>query len=234
MRALAIGLLFGIAGCRCGGVETPVAPLEPEVPAAPAGEAHVLLLGADGFEWSVAAPMIAAGELPNIAKLVQNGVYGTLKSSRPTMSPILWTTIATGSRDHGVTGFEIREGKQRRLVSSSDRTKKAFWDILSEHERRVATVGWWVTWPVEPVNGVMVAQVNTNAPDGSATAPNVAKGALFDGLERQVFPPDREAEILGFVAPDESELESVVSRVYGDAFGPGLDPVYDRLWQNSV
>ena len=47
------------------------------------------------------------------------------------------------------------------LFDNTDRRTKAIWNMASEAGLRVAVVGWWMTFPVEPVNGVMVAQTNT-------------------------------------------------------------------------
>ncbi len=40
--------------------------------------------------------------------------------------------------------------------TSGMRTCKSLWNILSEHGRRVGVVGWYITWPAEPVNGFLV------------------------------------------------------------------------------
>ena len=62
----------------------------------PALAAPVLLLGVDGFEWSVVLPLLAEGRMPALAALMERGVVGKLDTLDPTVSPRLWTTIATG------------------------------------------------------------------------------------------------------------------------------------------
>ena len=37
------------------------------------------------------------------------------------------------------------------------RKVKALWNILSDAGRSVAVVGWWATWPAEPVRGAVVS-----------------------------------------------------------------------------
>jgi hypothetical protein len=90
----------------------------PEVLPARAGEpsgagSKVVLLGIDGIASRVLDPMLADGELPNFRKLIDRGIYAPLETSKPTNSPVLWTTIATGvERDkHGIANFLVQHPK---------------------------------------------------------------------------------------------------------------------------
>ena len=69
-----------------------------------APHAKVLLIGLDGAEWDRIDPLIAQGELPNLARLKRDGVHGPLESFEPILSPIIWTSIATGKtpEKHGI------------------------------------------------------------------------------------------------------------------------------------
>ena len=100
--------------------------------------------------------------MPTIAGLIERGAPGLLETTRPTFSPIIWTSIATGkgAAQHGIRGFVRRQrgGQPRRLYNNYDRKTKAFWNILSDYGRSVAVLGWWLTYPVEPVNGLLVWQ----------------------------------------------------------------------------
>jgi len=66
-----------------------------------------LLVALDGADWRYIDPLIARGELPHLAALRGRGAFGPLKTFEPTLSPVIWTTIATGvgPRVHGVRGF---------------------------------------------------------------------------------------------------------------------------------
>jgi hypothetical protein len=57
---------------------------------------EVWIIGLDGADWEILDPMIERGELPNLAKLREDGAYGRLRSEEPMLSPMLWTSIATG------------------------------------------------------------------------------------------------------------------------------------------
>jgi hypothetical protein len=72
-----------------------------------APEAPVVLVGIDGADWARIDALVAEGRLPAIARLVSEGVRAPLATTTPTWSPILWTTISTGTLapKHGVLDF---------------------------------------------------------------------------------------------------------------------------------
>jgi len=104
---------------------------------------------------------MSEGKLPNFARLQSDGAYGTLKADPPLLSPVLWTTMATGKSptEHGIGHFvAIDPASGSELpATSSMRKVKAVWNIASESDKKVATVGWWATWPPEEVNGSVVS-----------------------------------------------------------------------------
>lgn len=127
----------------------------------PSRPGRVLILGFDGMDPRAVDLLMAEGKLPHFARLRQEGAYGRLLSEKPLLSPIVWTTIATGRRptDHGISHFTAVEpatGKEL-PVTSRQRRVKALWNLASEHERKVAVVGWWATWPPETVRGQLVS-----------------------------------------------------------------------------
>ena len=121
---------------------------------------EVWVVGFDGADWDLLDPMLAAGELPNLAALREGGAWGRLRSDEPMLSPILWTSIATGKTPdlHGVTWFMTDAPDGSKIpISSRSRQVRALWNVASEHGLRVGVVGWWATWPVEPVNGFIIS-----------------------------------------------------------------------------
>jgi hypothetical protein len=67
----------------------------------------VMLLCVDGACLDIVQELTDAGELPVFSRLMREGVWGPLATIRPTLSPIVWTTIATGKppEQHGIRGF---------------------------------------------------------------------------------------------------------------------------------
>src|ERR1041385_1643059 len=122
---------------------------------------RVLLIGWDSADWKVIRPLIEAGLMPNLARLIGQGVSGNLGTIYPILSPMLWTSIATGKRPykHGIHGFTepMPDGSGVRPVSLLSRKVKAVWNILNQNGKRSLVVGWWPSHPAEPINGAMVS-----------------------------------------------------------------------------
>jgi len=121
----------------------------------------VLLIGWDAADWKVITPLMDAGKMPNLQKFADQGVVGNLSTLYPVLSPMLWTSIATGKRahKHGIHGFAEPDPKTGgvRPVTSLGRKTRAIWNILNQQGLRSNVVSWWPSWPAEPINGVMVS-----------------------------------------------------------------------------
>ena len=122
---------------------------------------RIVVLGLDGMDPQTVDLLMAEGKMPNFSRLRQEGAYARLESSKPILSPIIWTTIATGKTpdQHGIGHFTaVNEKTGEQLpVTSQMRKVKALWNIFSDAGRRVVVVGWWATWPAERVNGALVS-----------------------------------------------------------------------------
>jgi Flp pilus assembly protein TadD len=121
----------------------------------------VIVVGLDGADWQLLDRYVEAGAMPELARLKREGRSGVLHSLVPALSPLVWTTIATGrsplehkildfTRFHPVTGT-------REPITSDERRVKAIWEMVSERGRDVAVFGLWATHPAEPVRGLMVS-----------------------------------------------------------------------------
>lgn len=198
----------------------------------------VLIFAVDGLEWDVLLPLVQRGEAPAFAELMRRGVFGELESKRPTWSPVIWTTIATGKRPakHGIEGFvygvEVDGKLEPRVYNSGHRRTKAFWNILSDHGRSVDVVGWWITYPAEPIDGLMVSQTNTTAALHERDEGAILKGTLQEGVARQVWPEAREAGVLATLARVEASLDERLAAHYGRPPHP-LGPLEQAVWDES-
>jgi hypothetical protein len=122
----------------------------------PAPPVRTVVIGIDGAAWRVIDPLLARGELPHLRALIDRGVRAPLRSQMPIISPPIWTTMATGvaRARHGIQYFH---GPDRRIVMSTDRKVPALWTLASAAGRRSLVVGWWVTYPAETIDGVIVS-----------------------------------------------------------------------------
>ncbi|MEZ4885302.1 MAG: alkaline phosphatase family protein [Chitinophagales bacterium] len=121
----------------------------------------VLLIGWDAADWKAINPLMDAGMMPNLQKMVEEGVMGNLATLDPPLSPTLWTSISTGKRPykHGIIGFTEPDpsGTSVRPVHITSRKVKAIWNMLTQEGYKTHQVGWWPSHPAEPINGVYVS-----------------------------------------------------------------------------
>src|SRR5262245_5998412 len=116
--------------------------------AAPAG-ARVVVFGVDGGAWPLLDRALAAGELPAFAALLARGVSAELTTVEPVISPVVWTSLATGRTPeaHGITDF-FRNRTHLRVATVFERMAAA--------GRRVGLYDWLVTWPPRTLPGGFV------------------------------------------------------------------------------
>jgi predicted AlkP superfamily phosphohydrolase/phosphomutase len=116
---------------------------------AAAAEARVVLVGIDGGSWNVVDPLLAAGELPNLAAIAREGVTADLETVEPVSSPVVWTSIATGRSPaaHGVTDF-FSTALDVRVPSAFER--------LAARGLRVGLYDYLMTWPPATLEGGFV------------------------------------------------------------------------------
>ena len=65
---------------------------------------RVVVVGWDGATFDIIKPMIAAGRLPVLADFLARGVHAPLCSTVPPVTPVAWTSFATGTTPgrHGI------------------------------------------------------------------------------------------------------------------------------------
>lgn len=127
----------------------------------PPNDTRLLVVGLDGADWDILDPLIAAGKLPTLAGLVREGTRARLLTISPMLSPVIWTSIATGVEPtrHGILDFLVvdPETGKREPVTSLQRQVPTFWEVLSRRGVEVGVVGWWASWPADPVRGYLVS-----------------------------------------------------------------------------
>jgi len=62
----------------------------------PTGVKGVVILGLDGLDPELARRFMDEGKLPNLKKLAEQGCFHKLRTTCPAMSPVAWSTFATG------------------------------------------------------------------------------------------------------------------------------------------
>lgn len=128
--------------------------------AAAAGK--VLIIGIDGGTFEAVRPMVERGELPVLAGLMQNGMWGELESTIPPDTGPAWVSMMTGVNPgkHGVFFFlgglhdNLRFGN---TLGCPDIKFPPLWNVVSENDGRVFFLNVPFTYPPVPVQGSMVS-----------------------------------------------------------------------------
>jgi predicted AlkP superfamily phosphohydrolase/phosphomutase len=143
----------------------------------------VFVFGLDGVPLSLLEKWGSKGKLPHIWRLINEGVSGHLKTTYPSISPSVWTSIATGLNPgkHQVYGFyfrqpdcyNIRVGAPGCIATNGGtfeniRKGLPIWQILSNKGYRIALINYPLSFPPEKVKGTFISGMGTPAlSDGS-------------------------------------------------------------------
>lgn len=140
-----------------------------------ASRPRVFVLGLDGTPCSWLRAETAAGRLPNLAALFQDGSLVPLRSSLPAVSSTAWTTFFTGQDPggHGIFGFMECRPDSHDLWFPNYRhvAAPAVWDLAARAGRRSVVLNLPGTYPAPAMHGVLVS------------------GFVAPSLERSVHPP---------------------------------------------
>ncbi len=139
----------------------------------------LLVMGWDAADWGIIDALMAKGGMPNLRSIIAKGVRCPLKTLEPRLSPLLWSTVATGKGPdmHGILNFvePKPDGSGIRVVQSTTRKTKALWNIFSQNHLRTHVVGWYASHPAEPINGVIVSNLLHEKVDLTQTDPHAEK-----------------------------------------------------------
>ncbi|MGB7762884.1 MAG: alkaline phosphatase family protein, partial [Bryobacteraceae bacterium] len=167
----------------------------------------VIFLGFDGLDPAITEKLMAEGTLPNFARLRDRGSYRRLRTTFPAISPVAWSTFATGvnpakhnifdflSRDVRTYTPEISSAKVwpatrflrigkwsmplSRAAVEMRRKSEPFWKILGRNGVESTILRVPVTFPPEAFNGRELSAMCT--PDLLGTQGTYSRFTASDG-----------------------------------------------------
>jgi predicted AlkP superfamily phosphohydrolase/phosphomutase len=149
---------------------------------------RVFIIGWDGATFDLIKPWVAEGKLPTIARLMQEGVHGLLRSTVPPWTFPAWSSFMTGKNPgkHGIFDFTRPKPHSYDLefVNGGKRRGDTFWKILSQAGRAVISISLPCTFPPENVNGVMIS--GFDAPGGGPGSYVDEKGMKPEGIYQEL------------------------------------------------
>ena len=134
---------------------------------------RAIFLGFDGLDPGVTERLIAAGKLPHFARLQAMGGYRRLRTTFPALSPVAWSTFATGvnpakhnifdflNRDLRTYAPELSSAKVTRTAVEMRRKSEPFWKILGRHNVSSTILRVPITFPPEEFNGRLLSAMCT-------------------------------------------------------------------------
>jgi len=140
---------------------------------------RVAIFAIDGADWDLLNELADDDHLPNLKALSRGGTTASTQTIEPTVSPLVWTTAATGLTPdrHGVLDFI--DHSRRVPIQSQSRRAPALWDIAEAFGRHSAVVNWWTAWP--PTNSAVSVFDSPSQLLDRAVAP-AAEGAKLQPL----------------------------------------------------
>lgn len=129
---------------------------------------RISLIGLDGATFRIILPLVKAGKLPVLSKMMEEGAWGDLESTIHPLSPQAWASFMTGKNPgkHGIFEFVQHKPKSYDLhyVNGGCVQGKKLWEILSHAGKRVCVINVPFTYPPDPVNGCLVAGLDAPGP----------------------------------------------------------------------
>jgi predicted AlkP superfamily phosphohydrolase/phosphomutase len=138
-----------------------------------AGVKKLIFLGLDGLDPGLTEKYMAEGKLPNFARLRDEGSYHRLRTTFPALSPVAWSTFATGvnpgkhnifdflNRDLRTYAPELSSSKVRPGSVEMRRKSEPFWKILGRNAVSSTILRVPITFPPDDFDGRMLSAMAT-------------------------------------------------------------------------
>jgi predicted AlkP superfamily phosphohydrolase/phosphomutase len=154
----------------------------------------VLVLGLDGATFDLIKPWAAAGYLPTLKRIMEEGAHGSLRSTTPPMTGPAWTSFATGVNPgkHRLYDWIARDEGQYTFspVTALDMEAPTLYTLLSEAGRRVCALNVPMTYPPTPVNGVMISGLPAPSTKVQITYPPSLYNEILEAVGDYILYPD--------------------------------------------
>ncbi|MCC6457720.1 MAG: DUF2304 family protein [Caldilineaceae bacterium] len=154
----------------------------------------VLVLGLDGATFDLIKPWTAAGYLPTLKRLMDEGAHGSLRSTTPPMTGPAWTSFATGVNPgkHRLYDWIARDEGRYTFspVTALDMEAPTLYTLLSDAGRRVCALNVPMTYPPTPVNGVMVSGLPAPSTKVTITYPANLYNEIVQTVGDYILYPD--------------------------------------------
>jgi predicted AlkP superfamily phosphohydrolase/phosphomutase len=181
---------------------------------------RTVVIGLDGFTFSVVDRLVAKGEMPTFARLLRDGARAPLRSTVMPNSFPGWTSCATGCNEgkHGIFMPLVRRADNfsMKAMDSTDVRVKTVWEVLSDRGRPSVVINDPCSYPPQPLGaGCVVAGMTTPDTADDWTFPRELKSELLEKVPGYVvdvnlYGKSREQILVELVASARERLHAAL------------------------
>jgi len=128
-----------------------------------------ITIGLDGANWELIGDWLENGDLPNLNRLVENGIGGVSESCLPPLTVPNWKCYATGKNPGKLDVFRFdridTERREHVFHDATDFKSAELWDYLNADGHTAGVINKPSTYPPKSIDGFVVA----GGPDASET-----------------------------------------------------------------
>jgi predicted AlkP superfamily phosphohydrolase/phosphomutase len=150
-----------------------------------------MIISLDGASFDVLNPLVQHGVMPNVARLMQQGIATPLESTTPPITPVAWASFMTGKtpRKHGVFDFRLYDPNTQSdtFANAASIRARTLWQLLSDNGVRVGVVNLPMTYPPYGVNGFVVSGFDSPSLDSPFTHPASIRDDLLSRFPEYDF-----------------------------------------------
>jgi predicted AlkP superfamily phosphohydrolase/phosphomutase len=121
---------------------------------------RVVVIGLDGMAWHILNKLFKWNIMPNLKRITQKSLKGTLESTIPPESGPAWTSLATGVNPgkHGVFGFTIptKDYNGIKILNSRDVKYLRIHEMVAVQNLKSICVNQILTYPIKKFPGSYV------------------------------------------------------------------------------
>ncbi|WP_336035075.1 alkaline phosphatase family protein [Halobacterium yunchengense] len=178
-----------------------------------------LTIGLDGANWDLLGTWLSEGRLPNLQRLVDDGVGGVSESCLPPLTVPNWKCYATGKNPGKLDVFRFdridTDARDHVFHDATDFKSAELWDYLNDEGLTAGVLNKPSTYPPKDIDGFVVA----GGPDASETTyrsldagfatPDDVEAFLREELDYEVHP----SPMISPTETGDAEVEAVLDLI---------------------
>ena len=190
----------------------------------------VAIIGLDCAEPTLVFDKFAA-KLPNLSRLRDQGVWGTLRSCDPPITVPAWMSMMS-SKDPGTLGYygfrnRADHSYEKMTTATSLAVKEPLlWDHLGRAGKKVILIGVPQTYPPRPVNGLMITDFLTPSIESQYTYPPELKNEIAGMPDVHPY----EFDVSDFRTPDKGKIRDGIARMTRKRFALAKHLATTKPW----